>query len=281
MRILKVILCVATALSIAAFALAIFYTQFYQDVVPPQIRMDADTVTVSVKDGDKALLQGVTATDNRDGDISGSVIVDNVSQLTGANTARVRYIVFDKAENYVSASRTVVYSDYEAPRISILAPLQYNVGDIIALQGKVIARDCLEGNITSTIRLSSRDLNNKAAGTYHLTIWAMNRLGDVATVEVPVIVREENPDLPVIELERYLVYIERGEEFDPQDYFRTCLENEGSNMRISYERLEVTNEVDTDVPGTYEVCYKATDRQGLTNEAYLTVIVVETMEGQS
>ena len=281
MRILKIILCVATALSIAAFALAIFYTQFYQDVVPPQIRMDADTLTVSVADGDEALLQGVTATDNRDGDISGSVIVEDVSQLTGPNSARVRYIVFDKAENYATASRTVVYSDYEAPRISILQPLVYNVGEVVALQGRVIARDCLEGNITSSIRLSSQDLNNKSAGTYHLTIWAMNRLGDVSTVEVPVIMREEDPDAPVIELTQYLVYLERGEEFNPRTYFKAYFENESSRLRRSYDQLEVTGEVDTETPGTYEVSYAAVNRQGIRGEQILTVVVLGKMEGQS
>ncbi len=281
MRILKIILCVATALSIAAFALAIFYTQFYQDVVPPKIRMDADTLTVSVADGDEALLQGVTATDNRDGDISGSVIVEDVSQLTGPNSARVRYIVFDKAENYATASRTVVYSDYEAPRISILQPLVYNVGEVVALQGRVIARDCLEGNITSSIRLSSQDLNNKSAGTYHLTIWAMNRLGDISTVEVPVIVREEDPDAPVIELTKYLVYLERGEEFNPRTYFKAYFENETSRLRRSYDQLEVTGEVDTETPGTYEVSYAAVNRQGIRGEQILTVVVLGKMEGQS
>ena len=281
MRILKIILCVATALSIAAFALAIFYTQFYQDVVPPQIRMDADTLTVSVADGDEALLQGVTATDNRDGDISGSVIVEDVSQLTGPNSARVRYIVFDKAENYATASRTVVYSDYEAPRISILQPLVYNVGEVVALQGRVIARDCLEGNITSSIRLSSQDLNNKSAGTYHLTIWAMNRLGDISTVEVPVIVREEDPDAPVIELTQYLAYLERGEEFNPRTYFKAYFENETSRLRRLYDQLEVTGEVDTETPGTYEVSYAAVNRQGIRGEQILTVVVLGKMEGQS
>lgn len=281
MKTLKIILCIATALSIAAFALAIYYTQFYKDVVPPQISMDSDTITVSVTEGDEALLRGVTAADNRDGDISGSVIVDSVSQLTGINSARVRYIVFDKAENYATASRTVIYSDYRAPQIIIQKPLVFNTGDVIALRGKVLARDCLEGNITSMIRLSSRNLNNKAPGTYHLTIWVMNRLGDVSTVDVPVIIRDENPQAPIIELTDYLVYLERGDAFDPKTYFRSYFENDSNLLHFSYDKLDVTGEVDTDTPGTYEVSYSATNRAGLTSEVILTVVVEEKMEGQS
>ena len=281
MRTLKTILCIATALSVLAFALAIYYTQFYKDVVPPEIRMDADVITVSADDGDEALLRGVTATDNRDGDITGAVLVDGVSQLTGPNAARVRYIVFDAAENAATASRTVVYSDYEAPRVFILQPLIYNVGDTIALRGRVIARDCLEGNITDRIRISSKDLSNRAAGVYHLTIWVMNKLGDVSTVTVPVIVREDDPAAPVVELKSYLTYLARGEEFDPKAYFQSYYDSADSRARNYYDHLEVSGEVDTDTPGTYEVTYSATNSDGLTGQAILTVVVEEKMEGQS
>ena len=281
MRTLKTILCIATALSVLAFALAIYYTQFYKDVVPPEIRMDADVITVSAADGDEALLRGVTATDNRDGDITGAVLVDGVSQLTGPNAARVRYIVFDAAENAATASRTVVYSDYEAPRVFILQPLIYNVGDTIALRGRVIARDCLEGNITDRIRISSKDLSNRAAGVYHLTIWVMNKLGDVSTVTVPVIVREDDPAAPVVELKSYLTYLTRGEEFDPKAYFQSYYDSADSRARNYYDHLEVSGEGDTDTPGTYEVAYSATNSDGLTGQAILTVVVEEKMEGQS
>ena len=281
MRTLKTILCIATALSVLAFALAIYYTQFYKDVVPPEIRMDADVITVSADDGDEALLRGVTATDNRDGDITGAVLVDGVSQLTGPNAARVRYIVFDAAENAATASRTVVYSDYEAPRVFILQPLIYNVGDTIALRGRVIARDCLEGNITDRIRISSKDLSNRAAGVYHLTIWVMNKLGDVSTVTVPVIVREDDPAVPVVELKSYLTYLTRGEEFDPKAYFQSYYDSADSRARNYFDHLEVSGEVDTDTPGTYEVTYSATNSDGLTGQAILTVVVEEKMEGQS
>ena len=281
MRTLKTILCIATLLSVLAFALAIYYTQFYKDVVPPEIHMDADVIAVSAADGDEALLRGVSAVDNRDGDISGTVLVDGVSQLTGPNSARVRYIVFDSAENSATASRTVVYSDYEAPRISVIRPLTYNVGDTIALRGRVIARDCLEGNITSRIRLSSQDLSNRSAGIYHLTIWVMNKLGDVSTVSLPVIVREEDPEAPVVELTDYLVYLERGEEFDPRTYFQTYAERADSRLHHTYEQLEVSGEVDTDTPGTYEITYSATNSAGLTSVAILTVVVEEKMEVSS
>ena len=273
MRALKIALCIVTALSILAFGLAIYYTQFFKDRVSPEFQMDSNVIAVSVKDGDQALLQGVTATDNRDGDISDRIIVDSVSQLTSANTARVRYLVFDNAENLSTASRTVLYTDYSSPRIVIVEPLVYDVGSTIALKGRVIARDTLDGNITPSIRLSSDDLSNKNAGTYHLTIWVMNRLGDVSSVSVPVIVRNPEPDAPVIALSTYLVYLSRGDTFDPQDYFKYLYSSPSVPVGGSYERLTVSGDVDTDTPGTYEVSYSFTNASGHSSEVYLTVVV--------
>lgn len=279
MKRLKIGLGVLTALSMIAFVLATYYTQFYKDTVPPEIRMDADSVTVSVNDGDEALLRGVTAVDDRDGTLP--VLVDSVSHLTGPNTARVRYIVFDAAGNAGAASRTVVYSDYEAPRFSVLWPLIYNVGDTIALRGRVVANDCLEGNITSNIRLSAQNLDNRIQGTYHLSVWVMNRLGDVSTVSLPIIVRESNPAAPVIKLSTYLVYIDQGGEFNPRAYFQSLFDSSDSRLDRPYEHMDVSGEVDTDTPGTYEVTYSATNEAGLSSRTILTVVVAEKREGQS
>ena len=282
MRALKIILCIVTALSILAFGLAIYYTQFFKDTIAPEFHIDSNVVTVSVKDGDAALLQGVTAIDNRDGNVTDQIFVDSVSQLTGPNTARVRYFVFDKAENMAVASRTVCYTDYSSPRIAILQPLVYDVGNTIALKGRVIATDVLKGNITNTIRLSSDDLSNKNPGTYHLTIWAMNQMGDVASVRVPIIVREPAPDAPVIELKSYLVYLDKGSEFHPEDYFKAFYSSPDIPIAGSYDRLTVSGDVDTQTPGTYEVSYSYTNSSGRFSEVYLTVVVedreVETEE---
>ena len=273
MRALKIILCVVTALSILTFGLAIYYTQFFKDTVSPEFSLDSDVIEVGVDEGDEALLRGVTATDNRDGDITDRIIVDGVSQLTGPNTARVRYYVFDKAENLAAASRTVRYTDYSSPRISITQPLVYDVGNVVALKGKVIAYDVLQGNITQNIRLSSDDLNNKAAGIYHLTIWAMNKMGDVTSVTVPIVIREPEADAPIIELSHYLAYVSRGDTFDPEDYFKAFYASPNIPISGSFERLTVTGDVDTQTPGTYEVCYSYTNATGHYSEVYLTVVV--------
>ena len=276
MRTFKIVLCVVTAMSILAFGLAVYFTQFFADMVAPEFQMDSTVIDVSVKEGNDGLLQGVTAYDNRDGDVTENIFVDSVSQLTGPNTARVRYYVFDKAENLASTSRTVRYTDYSSPHISVLQPLVYRVGRVVGLRGKVVANDVLEGNITGSIRLSSDDLNNKVAGTYHITIWAMNKLGDVSSVRVPIIIREADPEAPVIELKQYLVYLEEGADFDPEDYFKSFYSSASVPIAGTYDRLTVSGDVNTEIPGTYEVSYSHTNSTGSFSEVYLTVVVEDT-----
>lgn len=44
------------------------------------------------------LLQGVTAWDNRDGDLTSEIMIDHISTLIGANTAKITYVVFDSSD---------------------------------------------------------------------------------------------------------------------------------------------------------------------------------------
>ncbi len=280
MKALKIILCVVTALSIAACAASIYYTRFYRDTVPPEFTMDSDTLNISVKDGDDVLLQGIKATDDRDGDLTSEIILGGVSQLTGTNTARVNYIVFDHSDNMTTISRKICYTDYQAPQFTVMEPLTFDVGETVALKGRVFAKDSLEGNITNLIRVSTMDLNNSVEGIYHITLRVMNRMGDSNSVTLPVIIRKQSAELPVIKLKNYLLYLSAGEEFDPEDYFEAVYSNANSHISGSYANLTVTHDVDTQTPGSYEVRYAFTNASNYSTETILTV-VVENMEEPS
>ena len=65
------------------------YTRMAVDTTPPQISCDTDTIDISVSDPESVLLQGVTAKDDRDGDLTGSIMVKGVTNLLRGNTARV------------------------------------------------------------------------------------------------------------------------------------------------------------------------------------------------
>lgn len=273
MRVFKIVLCALCVLAALAFAATQYYFRVYLDHTPPVISMDEPIITVSVKDGNEALLAGVTAMDDRDGDVSTNVMVNNVSQLTGANTAQVSYTVFDSSDNMGTASRTVCYSDYTAPRFTLIRPLNFGIGETVSLVGRVVAQDALEGNVTGAIRVSNLTLNNSVEGIYHVTLRVTNRMGDISSVTLPIIVRNTMPESPVLTLREYLVYVPQDSEFDPQDYFKTLILNGTEDLQGLYGSLKVISNVDTSVPGCYEVSYSYTNSSGYSADAVLAVVV--------
>lgn len=265
MRTLKTILIICLVLVTAAFAAGQVYSRVVTDTVPPVITLDSDSITVSVEDGRDALLRGVTASDAKDGDLTGQIIVSGVSKLISNNTAKVSYMVFDKAGNMVSATRYVVYSDYHRPRFMLITPLVYSLGETVSITGRLQAQDAVDGDITSSIRVLSSDIISSTEGVYNLTLQVINSLGDTAQVTLPVTIRAEADGDSAVKLRRYLVYVGLGDNFEPRNYIESVSAGSVSDVRID-------SNVDTQSAGCYLVTYTVTSG-GRSSSALMTVVV--------
>ena len=89
-RTLKTILIICLVLVTAAFAAGQVYSRVVTDTVPPVITLDSDSITVSVEDGRDAAGARVTASDAKDGDLTGQIIVSGVSKLIETTPRRCR-----------------------------------------------------------------------------------------------------------------------------------------------------------------------------------------------
>ena len=265
MRTLKTILIICLVLVTAAFAAGQVYSRVVTDTVPPVITLDSDSITVSVEDGRDALLRGVTASDAKDGDLTGQIIVSGVSKLISNNTAKVSYMVFDKAGNMASATRYVVYSDYHRPRFMLITPLVYSLGETVSITGRLQAQDAVDGDITSSIRVLSSDIISSTEGVYNLTLQVINSLGDTAQVTLPVTIRAEADGDSAVKLRRYLVYAGLGDDFEPRNYIESVSAGSVSDVRID-------SNVDTQSAGCYLVTYTVTSG-GRSSSALMTVVV--------
>lgn len=264
-RTLKTILIICLVLVTAAFAAGQVYSRVVADTVPPVITLDSDSITVSVEDGRDALLRGVTASDAKDGDLTGQIIVSGVSKLISNNTAKVSYMVFDKAGNMASATRYVVYSDYHRPRFMLITPLVYSLGETVSITGRLQAQDAVDGDITSSIRVLSSDIISSTEGVYNLTLQVINSLGDTAQVTLPVTIRAEADGDSAVKLRRYLVYVGLGDNFEPRNYIESVSAGSVSDVRID-------SNVDTQSAGCYLVTYTVTSG-GRSSSALMTVVV--------
>lgn len=265
MKTLKTILIICLVLVTAAFAAGQVYSRVVTDTVPPVITLDSDSITVSVEDRRDALLRGVTASDAKDGDLTGQIIVSGVSKLISNNTAKVSYMVFDKAGNMASVTRYVVYSDYHRPRFMLITPLVYSLGETVSITGRLQAQDAVDGDITSSIRVLSSDIISSTEGVYNLTLQVINSLGDTAQVTLPVTIRAEADGDSAVKLRRYLVYVGLGDNFEPRNYIESVSAGSVSDVRID-------SNVDTQSAGCYLVTYTVTSG-GRSSSALMTVVV--------
>ena len=61
--------------------------------IGPVLTCDSDTLDVSVSDGESVLLQGVTAKDKQDGDLTGNILISSISKMVGSSTATTMWAV--------------------------------------------------------------------------------------------------------------------------------------------------------------------------------------------
>lgn len=268
MRLLQRITIALFLLVLLVFGGVTAYDMTMIDRAAPQIRCDSDVIEISVRDPETVLLQGVTAWDDKDGDLTDMVMITNVSQLITEDTAKVSYAVFDAANNMAVYSRKVRYTDYEKPRFQLSQPLVYTLGDTISLLDRLMARDKLDGDISDSICVTAQNISQQT-GVYTITVQVTNSLGDTASVPLKVIIRDTARE-PMIQLKQYLVYLEAGRKFDAEDYIQQVKNARGIRDSVANVRIEDT--VDENTPGSYHVCYTYSD-QGQTDSAYLTVVV--------
>lgn len=99
--ILTILAVLLTAASAAAFVLA--------DTKGPEIIVEDRNITYVEGDDKKALLDGVSAYDDRDGDVTESVMVKDIVALNNGTQAKVTYAARDKSNNISEGYRIVTY----------------------------------------------------------------------------------------------------------------------------------------------------------------------------
>lgn len=257
MKVLQTITVLLFAAALLLYGGSEIYDRLFVDSTAPVLSCDSDTVDIGLNDGKDALLRGVTAHDNKDGDLTDQIMVQGVTQLLGDNTARVTYVVFDSANNMATCRRTVRYTNYEKPRFALTERLVYTTQEPLQLLSRLTATDVVDGDVSGNLRIVSQNIYPGQAGTYSVTVQVSNSLGDSDTVELKVVVTEPENRCE-LELSEYIVYLRQGDGFDPDDYV----------VSPAAWAVSAEHEVDTAVPGTYFVCYTYDD-----DTVYQTVIV--------
>lgn len=270
MRILRVAVTVVFIITAALFAIFYLGEKINTDNTIPVITVESDLLEVSIGATEDDFLQGVTAYDEKDKDITDKIIVESVSKFLDDGICKVTYAVCDSNNNVANATRKIRYKDYVSPRFSMKASNCYSLYENINISDVVKAYDCIDGDISRSIIVTSEDYAKSVAGVFSIEISVTNSKGDNSVVTVPLIVEDRPLSAPKVELGEYLLYAKKGESID----FENLIESATDNLGVSViDSVRIESNVDFNTEGTYSVHYYVTDSRGVQGHTLLTVVV--------
>ena len=278
-----------------------------RDVLPPTIEVSTPELTMSISDPTSQAMNGVRAFDATDGDVSDMVVIGSTSGFHDDGSRTVEYVAFDKSGNSSRAWRKIRYSDYESPKFELKRPLRFPTGsaesDVLSTVG---AWDCLDGDLSSKIELlEGTTLNSALPSRKKATFVARNAEGDESRMSATVEFYDPSDEggAPRIVLKDFLTYVPLGSEFDPTSFVEKVSyrgtdyeivdgigtfavdssklsgseldEFRESGPTVNGNLIRISNAVDEETPGFYEVTYEISDANGIAGRATLVVAVEE------
>ena len=279
-----ILLLIVMVAASALFCAYLLLMRNIKDTQPPVISVEEQMLEVSVEDPKEVLLTGITAIDDRDGDVTASLLVESIYGVSEDHVTTVTYAAFDHAGNVSKIQRKVRYTDYREPRFELSASLcfPYNSGfDLLEFVG---ANDVLEGDIRRRVRATlvsdTRSINEIASHVVRMQV--TNSLGDTVEMDFPVEVYDPEWYTAKVELSEYLIYLKKGDQFRPEKYLKTYSVR-GTETDLSRGiPTQIVSSIDSNVntrnPGVYRVKYTLTSSIGQTAYSGQSILVVIVQE---
>lgn len=252
-------------LTLIVLCLAVFfgyraYDNAHTDRNPPKIHIAPEPLELSVNAPKGLLLQDVTAVDDVSGDVTSSVLVENIRLLSPDGRVSVGYAAFDDAGNVVKARREVRYNNYRSPRFTLNGPLVYPYDKNFDVLDDIGAKDNIDGDISHHVRaMLTENVSIYNEGTHMVQFQVTNSMGDTTTEILPVEVYDPEDYAATLTLKEYLIYLPVGGIFNAKFYPDTVTyRNEtlelGAILPENYT-LEIEGEIDNRTPGIYPITY--------------------------
>lgn len=259
---------------VAFIVTVLVFTKYYienhirADHTYPSIQVEEAEIKAPIDASDEYLLQGVTATDPKDGDITEKLIVESISSFIEPGVCKVTYAVCDADKHVAHASRKLIYEGYKKPQFTLSRALIYSVHDPITLKTVIGAEDVIDGDISENVILTIPEYETGDSGIFTIHAETFNSKGDTVSADFPLVVEDSDPSGPVIKLKKYIDYIENGSSVNPYKYLESATDVYGHDVTASviYKAHKGSNN------GLYTIDFYATDSRGLTGHTALIIM---------
>ena len=230
-----------------------------EDRQGPEIRIPDGSVAYAQGDDTEVLLNGVTAADARNGDVSDTLRVVQVTDMSSLNYVVVTYVAKDRSNNITKTDRWINLTDgttSEAPAENLTADLEEQSEDALS---QILAN--VETEETAAAETNDTTADEEGAQT---NTEAGNGTSDVPSSEaegVEAQTQESQSESsqttaseelvstgsPIIRITTNELHLEVGESFDYMSYVQSCVDDKDT-MDELYSRIVVNGE---DANGNY------------------------------
>lgn len=242
MKKFRIVWLVIVVLAVIVFAGYRFVQIRRADSSGPVFSCDETELEVSIEDGEDVLLEGVTASDRKDGDVTSSILVEGLSNFYDGGKRIVTYAAFDSDNHISKMEREVTYTDYVSPRFELTGSLRFRAGQTVNVDQIVRAADCLDGDISNKVKiLMDETINTRVTGLYQITYEVTNSAGDTATLPVEIEIYEASPNEVELNLSQYLIYYD-GQPINYTDYLQSV---RAGSTEYPFEGVELEGTTDT------------------------------------
>lgn len=292
MRLLRIAGLVIFLLSAAAFAGYRKLEADSKDLSGPIITYNSNSITVSVNTSKEELLKDVTAYDEKDGVVTDSLLIEEVSKFDNTGKRTITYAAFDSNRNITKAERELIYSDYIPPRFSLSNPLRFIVGDTSDILRNITAQDVIDGDLTENIKYEIQKIGfGQKDGKFDIEFMVTNSAGDTAYLPAKIEFYYPNYQresfTPEILLSQYVIYAKVGETVDAKSYLKGVILGEKEfnflgnetykvgETNISKSEIKVNSNINKNQPGVYTIVYSISTAEGYTGSIELLVVFEE------
>lgn len=271
MHILRRITLIILFVFVISVVLFYTYNRMMDDDTMPVISCKTDELEVSIYAEESELYEGITAWDDKDGDLTDQVFIQDISNFITMGVCNATYVVIDSDNHVTKLTRRIIYTDYERPVFTLKEALVFGQGTVFSMLDYVGAVDCVDDDISGQIKMTKSTVDTTNEGVYEASFSVSNSYGDVVSVTLPITVVAKDELNVDIQLSSYLVYLEQGESITPEDYIESVTDYYGKEMDM--EDVVIESDVDSNTPGVYVISYSAEDENGYKGITKLNVII--------